>query len=198
MRSILLAFIFSQIVSFTFAQPQIQTAIIQHQGKSEKVISIYHEIEINTTSEYAWDQIAIEFANIGDYHPMMDYSYSIDKSLRYGLHAIRHCQIDDEQFIQEQIINWSDKNKTFTYRLFKQSGTPFILKSGQFQIISKNGKTYISHKLDYRFKSFRKTKCYQRKMLKENANLLRVIRYHLEVNDYAKPPLEELEKKYKM
>lgn len=163
-----------------FSQSSISLSFLQNGKDSETPIHIHNEIKINASPEKTWDKIAIDFANIGDYHPNMDYSYIVDKTLRYGLNALRHCQIDDEKYIREYIVKWDEGNMIYTYRLYDSEGLSFMMKQCDFGIKIKNGETYLFHHLQYKMKSQRQTRWNKRKMKKENLELLRVYQNEIE------------------
>lgn len=172
----LLAFFAMKVVG----QHSVEKIKIYYFDKMEDVISIYDEVEIEESSEFVWDKIAIEFANLGDFHPEMDYSFSVDKSLRYGLHAWRHCQIDDVNFIRESIVEWDENKKVYTYRLEKSEGLCLKVKQCDFGVKIRNGKTYIFHKTNYRMKTKIKTRRMKKKMERENLNLLLMYKSEIE------------------
>lgn len=181
MRFILTLFCITPLIFTANGQLSLETDLLVLSPSSQET-TIYSEIEINASIEVAWYKIAIEYVRIGNFHPNMDYSYANDKSLRYGLGAPRHCQVDERRFVKDIITEWNPDQYSYSYEMYASEGLPWRSKRADIGLMVRNGKTYLFHQLSYRYKISGLTGLKRKKMTRYNEALLQAYRRYIEAS----------------
>ena len=188
MRFIITSLLTTSLFFTAFGQLSLGTDLLVLSPSSQEQ-TIYSEIEVNASIEVAWYKIAIEYVRIGDFHPDMDYSYANDKSLRHGLGAPRHCQVDDRRFVKDIITEWSPDQYTYSYEMYASEGLPWRSKRADIGLVVRNGKTYLFHRLSYRYKISGLTGLKRKKMTRYNEALLQAYSHYIEGSEVSYLPV---------
>ncbi|MEZ5038602.1 MAG: SRPBCC family protein [Saprospiraceae bacterium] len=115
-----------------------------------KPIYIMVEKEINAPLHSVWEQVAVGFGNVCQYHPEIEQS-KFEGEIKQGIGMVRHCQPAGGGFLKEEIIEWNE-TESFKLKMIDTS-FPMVMIESKFSFHGRANRTIVTQEFWYRMKS---------------------------------------------